>query len=128
MPTAITENIKVSVKAQYEDMYSNPERDKFAFSYEVRIENDGPVPIKLMSRHWYIIDTDLYKREVKGEGVVGEMPVIQPGEVHTYTSWCPLATDIGVMYGYYNFVRLSDQQNFKVRIPLFQMVATYRLN
>ncbi len=128
MPTAVTENIKVSIKARYEEVYSDPDRDKYAFSYDVEIVNDSPYAIQLLSRHWVILDTNLEKREVKGEGVVGETPVMQPGESHRYQSWCPLSTDIGVMYGYYNFIRLSDRHEFKVRIPLFQMVADYRLN
>lgn len=128
MPTAVTENIKVSIKARYEEVYSDPDRDKYAFSYDVEIVNDSPYAIQLLSRHWIILDTNLEKREVKGEGVVGETPVMQPGESHRYQSWCPLSTDIGVMYGYYNFIRLSDRHEFKVRIPLFQMVADYRLN
>lgn len=128
MPTAVTENIKVSIKARYEEVYSDPDRDKYAFSYDVEIVNDSPYAIQLLSRHWIILDTNLEKREVKGEGVVGETPVMQPGESHRYQSWCPLSTDIGVMYGFYNFIRLSDRHEFKVRIPLFQMVADYRLN
>lgn len=128
MPTAVTENIKVSIKARYEEVYSDPDRDKYAFSYDVEIVNDSPYAIQLLSRHWVILDTNLEKREVKGEGVVGETPVMQPGESHRYQSWCPLSTDIGVMYGFYNFIRLSDRHEFKVRIPLFQMVADYRLN
>lgn len=128
MPTAVTENIKVSIKAQYEEVYSDPDRDKYAFSYNVEIVNDSPFAIQLLSRHWIILDTDLEKREVKGDGVLGETPVLQPGESHRYQSWCPLSTDMGVMYGYYNFIRLSDRHEFKVRIPLFQLVADYRLN
>lgn len=128
MPSAITENIVVTVKSVFQEAFSDPDRDKFAFSYRIEILNDSPFSIQLLKRHWFIVDSNLNKREVEGDGVVGETPVLHPGQKHGYESWCPLATDIGLMYGFYTFRRLEDGHEFKVRIPMFQLIPPYRLN
>ena len=126
METAITNGVKVSVRSNYEMEYSNPSQDKFVFSYKVFIENISDKPIQLISRHWYIVDAYLNQREVKGEGVIGEQPVIQPGDTHHYSSWCPLITEMGKMFGTYQMVDLDENKFFEVEIPVFKLIANYR--
>jgi ApaG protein len=81
-----------------------------------------------MSRHWYIFDSNGAKREVEGEGVVGQQPIIEPGHTHEYVSGCNLKTDVGSMKGEYHMVRMLDNANFNVQIPEFYLIAPYRLN
>ena len=126
METAITNGVKVSVRSKYESEYSNPGEDKFVFSYKVIIENLSDDPVQLLSRHWFIVDAYLNQREVKGEGVIGETPIIQPGKSHAYSSWSPLITEMGKMYGTYVMINLSNKDKFEVEIPTFKLIASYR--
>jgi ApaG protein len=126
METAITKGVKVSVKSKYESEYSNPSEDKYVFSYKVIIENLSDDPIQLLTRHWYILDSYLNQREVKGEGVIGEQPIIQPGKCHTYSSWSPLITELGKMFGTYEMQNRSNKEKFQVEIPAFKLIASYR--
>lgn len=128
MVTAITHNIKISVDTSYEDDHSNPANDHFMFAYRITIENLSEYTIQLMRRKWLIFDSSGVEREVEGEGVVGQQPVIQPGEQHVYVSGCQLTTEIGSMKGEYQMLRLADDTVFNVEIPQFELIATYRLN
>lgn len=128
METLITEGIQVSVTTEFQLQHSNPAQRKFVHSYEVTIENKSQYTVQLMRRHWIIKDGFSNVREVKGDGVIGEQPVLQPGQKHTYSSWSPLPTDVGSMKGTYLMVRLSDQHQFEVRVPEFSLVADYKLN
>lgn len=84
--------------------------------------------MQLLSRHWDIFDSNGEKREVDGEGVIGETPVIEPGETYEYNSGCNLLTDMGYMKGYYNMKRLMDDALFKAVIPQFDLVVPAKLN
>ena len=128
MVTKITEGIKVSVETIYQPEYSNPANEHFMFAYRVKIENMGDYSIQLMSRKWTIFDSNGSKRSVEGEGVVGQQPLIEPGENHEYVSGCNLKTDIGTMKGSYEMTRVVDGQKFQVNIPEFQLIAPYKLN
>lgn len=128
METLITEGIQVSVTTEFQLQHSNPAQRKFVHSYEVTIENKSQYTVQLMRRHWIIKDGFSNVREVKGDGVIGEQPVLQPGQKHTYSSWSPLPTDVGSMKGSYLMVRLSDQRQFEVRVPEFSLIADYKLN
>ncbi len=128
MVTEITEGVKVSVETIYQPEYSNPGNEHFMFAYKVRIENLGQYSVQLMRRHWYIFDSNGSHREVEGEGVVGQQPVIEPNQNHEYVSGCNLKTDIGSMKGAYIVKRLVDDAEFEVNIPEFQLVAPYRLS
>ncbi len=128
MVTQITEGVKVSVETVYQSEYSNPAQEHFMFAYKITIENLSDYTVQLMRRHWYIFDSSGTLREVEGEGVVGEQPVIEPGESHEYVSGCNLKTDMGSMKGSYLMRRLMDNQTIRVNIPEFQLVAPYRLN
>jgi ApaG protein len=88
----------------------------------------GEYAVQLRRRHWIIYDSNGTVREVEGEGVVGEQPIIEPGEFHEYVSGCNLKTDMGSMRGSYEMCRLLDNQPLLVNIPEFQLIATHRLN
>ncbi len=128
MVTKITEGVKVSVETIYQPEYSNPVNEHFMFAYRVKIENMGDYTVQLMSRKWSIFDSNGTKRQVEGEGVVGQQPIIEPGENHEYVSGCNLKTDMGTMKGSYEMLRVVDGQKFKVKIPEFQLIALYKLN
>lgn len=128
MVTKITEGVKVSVETIYQPEYSNPVNEHFMFAYRVKIENMGDYTVQLMSRKWSIFDSNGTKRQVEGEGVVGQQPIIEPGENHEYVSGCNLKSDIGTMKGSYEMVRVVDGQKFQVKIPEFQLIALYKLN
>jgi ApaG protein len=128
MVTKVTEGIKISVETQYRDDYSNPHNFHYLFSYKITIENQNEFAVQLMRRHWYINDSSGDYREVEGEGVVGQQPILENGDVYEYESACNLTTDIGTMRGEYLFKRTFDEQIFKVNIPEFKMVVPYRMN
>ena len=128
MVSAKTRGVVVSVEQKYREEYSNVERHLFIFSYHITIENTTENPIQLISRHWYIIDSVGTKREVKGEGVVGEQPVIEPNSSHAYESACDLRAEMGEMHGTYLMKDLITGRSFKVNIPSFQMAVPYKLN
>jgi len=128
MATTITDGVRVSVETVYQPEYSNPGNDHFMFAYRVSIENTGSYAVRLISRHWYIFDSNGAKREVEGEGVVGQQPTIEPGSSHEYVSGCNLKTDMGSMKGEYQMERLMDGMLFDVQIPEFYLVAPYRYN
>jgi ApaG protein len=126
--TQLTHGIKVSVQTSFHNEHSVAENNHYLFSYRICIENKSSAAIQLISRHWYIFDSINERREVEGEGVVGEQPVIMPGEVFEYESACSLTTDIGKMSGSYLIERKLDRTRFEVIIPKFELVAPYRLN
>lgn len=92
--------------------------DQYLYTYNVSITNHSSRPCRLLSRHWIIIDGFGCREDVKGEGVVGDQPVIQPGQTYQYSSYCPLPTPTGNMRGFFNFMD-SDKQSFQVKVPLF---------
>lgn len=128
MKTAITNDVKVSVESFYIEEYSK-KINQFVFAYRVNIENIGNRSIQLLRRHWLIFDAlEPTIREVSGEGVVGEMPVLKAGEQHQYTSWVPLEASMGQMSGSFLMKRLTDDQEFMVTIPSFDLVAPFMRN
>ena len=128
MVTKITDGVKVSVDTIYQPEYSNPINEHFMFAYRVKIENMGEYSVQLMNRHWTIFDSNGTKREVEGEGVVGQQPIIEPGNNHEYVSGCNLKTDIGSMKGSYEMKRIVDGQTFRVNIPEFYLITHFKLN
>ena len=98
------------------------------FSYRITIENKSENTIKLLSRHWDIFDSNFEHREVDGEGVIGEQPVLAPNEIFEYESACSLTTDMGKMKGFYTLLRLVDNTKLQVLIPEFELITLYRLN
>jgi len=108
----------VDVRPQFVPEHSRPEEDKFLFAYTVTIRNTGDVTAQLISRHWVITDAHNKVEEVQGLGVVGEQPVLKPGEAFEYTSGCPIATPVGSMRGTYQCVA-EDGTRFEAPIPEF---------
>lgn len=117
-----TGQIVVRVEPRYVPEHSMPEHERYVFLYTVHIENTGSTPVQLMSRHWVITDGRGHTEHVKGPGVIGQQPVIQPGQTYSYSSFCPLPTPTGNMRGRYFMI---DQptgltpKEFEVTIPLF---------
>jgi ApaG protein len=126
--TTITDGVRVSVETQYQPEYSNPANEHFMFAYKIYIENLSDYTVQLMRRHWHIFDSNGTRREVEGEGVVGQQPVIEPGESHEYISGCNLKTDMGSMKGEYQMLRLMDNALFDVQIPEFYLIAPFKMN
>ena len=112
--------IDVSVTTRYLPEQSQPEQNRFAFSYTVTISNSGGLAAKLTSRHWIITDGELRVEEVRGLGVVGEQPLIRPGETYEYSSGCQLETPVGTMRGNYQMVA-EDGTSFEAEIPEFTL-------
>lgn len=122
MYNEVTREISVSVEPFYVEEQSEPAENRWVFGYRVIIENQGEAPVQLMSRHWRITDGIGRIIEVKGEGVVGEQPMLEPGERFEYTSGTPLATPSGIMTGTYQMLG-EDGLWFDVEIPAFSLDA-----
>lgn len=120
-----TRAIHVTVKPLYLDEQSSPSEDHFVWAYHVRIENNGEETVQLRRRHWSITDANGLVHEVKGTGVVGEQPVLGPGEAFEYTSGTPLATPSGIMVGSYG-MESENGDRFDVAIPAFSLDSPYQ--
>lgn len=114
--------IDVKVATRYLSEQSNPEQDRYAFAYTVTIHNAGEVAAKLLSRHWVITDGDGHVQEVRGAGVVGQQPHLQPGESHTYSSGTVMATQVGTMQGSYQMLA-DDGKHFDATIVPFRLAV-----
>jgi ApaG protein len=128
MVTATTKGIKITVETEYQPAYSSPSQFHFVFTYKITIENRSDQTIQLLRRHWYIHDASRPVKEVEGEGVVGQQPILEPGEVHNYVSGCNLKSGLGKMHGTYTMERIMDGKKFEVKIPEFTMFVPYKLN
>ncbi len=128
MVSKISEGVKISVETYYQPDYSNPVNNEFMFAYKITIENNNSFAVKLLSRHWFIIDSNGSHREVEGEGVVGVQPLINPGEQYQYISGCNLRTEIGKMQGTYLMENCNTKKTFTVTIPSFSMSTPFKLN
>ncbi|PJK29380.1 Co2+/Mg2+ efflux protein ApaG [Minwuia thermotolerans] len=117
---AVTRGVTVRVKPAYLPRQSDPESGRHVWAYEVTIENGGSETVQLLNRHWRITDGHGRVEIVDGPGVVGEQPVLQPGQRHTYASGCPLPTPSGIMVGHYEMVNEKGER-FLVEIPAFSL-------
>jgi ApaG protein len=113
-------HISVSVNTAYLEDQSDPSADRYVFAYTITIANTGTVAAQLISRHWIITDAENVTQEVKGLGVVGEQPLLQPGESFEYTSGTAMATPVGTMHGTYQMVA-EDGNKFDAEIPVFTL-------
>tara|TARA_R110000868_G_scaffold102639_5_gene282693 strand:+ start:1688 stop:2080 length:393 start_codon:yes stop_codon:yes gene_type:complete len=120
----VTRNICVSVRPFYLEEQSAPEEDRFVWAYRVNIENRGEDTVQLLQRHWRITDKFGRLQEVNGPGVVGEQPVLKPGESFEYTSGCPLETPSGIMAGSYE-MGTTGGETFNIEIPAFSLDSPY---
>ena len=119
--------IAVSVVPQYVAEQSDPVRDNYVFAYTITIENVGTVPAQLISRHWVITDASGEVQEVRGLGVVGRQPLLQPGEKFVYTSGCQIDTPVGTMRGSYQLTAVDGRQ-FEAEIPAFTLAVPHVLH
>jgi len=121
---AITHDVRVSVQPFYLEDESDPEEGRYFWAYQVQIENLSKDVLQLKSRRWRITDSQGRTEEVRGEGVIGEQPVIEPGFVFEYTSGAPLRTSSGFMTGHYRMYK-NDGSSFEVEIPAFSLDSPY---
>lgn len=127
MSEAVTDGVRVEVMSRHSPENSRPQNDQWVFEYTVRITNEGPETVQLVSRHWVITDALEHTQEVKGLGVVGEQPVLAPGEYFKYSSWCPLKTATGMMRGTYQMVRANGEE-FEIAIAPFALRARHTVH
>jgi ApaG protein len=120
MYSETTRSIKVTVRPFYLDQHSSPAESHYVWAYHVRIENEGGETVQLRNRHWQITDELGRLQEVRGPGVVGEQPVLQPGQSFEYTSSCPLTTPSGLMVGDYEMETPAGEK-FLIRVPAFSL-------
>lgn len=128
MVQKVTEGVSVTVETFYQPGQSNPLNGEYLFAYRITIENQGSVPIQLLRRHWKIIDSNGSFREIEGEGVVGQQPIIEPGNNYEYVSAANLRSDMGKMHGTYEVQNMYDKKIIIVSIPEFQLVAPFKMN
>ncbi len=128
MVSQITRGIKISVNTSFEGTYFKNYKIHFAFTYEIIIENHSKDSVQLISRHWEIFDSLNDQEVVDGEGVIGKKPVLKPGESHTYSSGCLLASPFGAMRGYFSMVNFTTTRNFRVIVPTFRLSAPFAIN
>jgi ApaG protein len=119
-----TRGVRVIAKPQFLEGQSQPDQGKYVWAYTIVIENHGVESVTLKTRHWIISDGQGGRQEVKGEGVIGEQPVLKPGDSFQYTSGCPLPTPSGIMVGSYGMVGAGGEP-FEVAIPAFSLDSPY---
>ncbi|MBT8221019.1 MAG: Co2+/Mg2+ efflux protein ApaG [Bacteroidia bacterium] len=123
-----TNGVTVAVEMEYAARHSEPAVSNYVFSYHITIINEGMDTIQLLSRHWRIFDAIGDRREVKGDGVIGEQPILKPGDIHRYRSWCPLKSEIGQMRGSFQMINLESKESFDVKIPAFDLLTPAKEN
>jgi ApaG protein len=128
MNQQVTEGVSIMVETFYQPAQSNPINSEYLFAYRITIENQTIYPVKLISRHWHILDSNGTHREIEGDGVVGKQPVIGPGDTYQYTSAVNLRSDVGKMYGSYLMENLFNKKKLRILIPEFRLIAPAKLN
>lgn len=130
MPFSIqtTAGIKIRVEPGYRDDLTQIENRSFIFNYKVIVTNTNAFDVQLLHRDWYIFDSLNEIRIVSGEGVIGQQPILKPGETFEYSSGCDLNSELGFMKGYYTFKRMDDGELFRVTVPLFNLEYPAKLN
>lgn len=123
----LSDTINVHVKTRYLSEQSRPDQSRYVYAYTITIANNGPSPTQLISRHWIISDEKDQIKEIKGPGVIGEQPVIQPGKSHTYSSGVVMETAVGTMAGSYQMQTL-DGEHFDATIPTFTLIQPSKLH
>ena len=128
MITGLTCGVKISVESLYRKDLSNVENSMFFFNYRIVMENLNSYKVQLVSRYWFIFDSLNPAKEVSGDGVVGEQPILDPGQKHVYVSGCDLNSEVGYMRGYYIFERLDTKERFRVEVPKFELYSKLKMN
>jgi ApaG protein len=124
---AVTRGVRVRVQSKYDPKRSSPGAQQWYFPYTITITNEGDETVQLMTRHWFITDGNNRVHEVRGPGVVGDQPVLNPGESYTYTSGCPLGTPFGLMEGTYQMVT-GGGEPFDAKIAPFELGQPYSVH
>lgn len=127
MSDTTTRGIRVQVESFYDEDRSAPQENYYFFAYRVTISNVGEEPAQLVSRDWIITDATGYQQQVQGPGVVGEQPLLDPGESFEYTSFCPLSTPVGAMHGTYRMM-LESGESFDAVIAPFSLAVPHAVN
>ncbi|WP_374763105.1 Co2+/Mg2+ efflux protein ApaG [Yunchengibacter salinarum] len=120
-----TDGVRVAVQSYFLEDQSEPDTGQYVWAYRIRLHNERPTPVQLLTRHWIITNGLGEEHEVKGEGVIGEQPVIDPGEAFVYTSGTPLDTPTGFMRGSYG-MRAEDGSRFTVTVPTFSLDSPFQ--
>jgi len=128
MQSLITKGVQISVETYYQPDYSQPFQHEYMFAYRISLNNQNPFSIQLLRRQWYIFDSNGDRREVEGEGVVGQQPILKAGESFQYVSGCNLKSEMGKMWGFYTLLNTYNNEEFRADIPEFQMVAPMKLS
>ncbi len=128
MVQQVTEGVSITVETFYQPAQSNPLSSDYLFAYRITIENLSTMPIKLLRRYWNIVDSNGSYRQVEGDGVVGQQPIIEPGDSYQYVSAANLKSDMGKMYGTYQMENLYNKRLITVAIPEFQLIAPFKMN
>lgn len=112
----------------FEGTFFKNHKIHFAFNYHITIENHSKDSVQLTTRHWEIFDSLNDMETVDGEGVIGKKPVLKPGETHTYSSGCLIASPFGAMRGWFNMINFTSTRSFRVAVPTFKLSAPFALN
>lgn len=128
MSDTVTRNVRIQVRPRYVPEQSDPDKGQWLFAYHITIRNEGEQPVQLLSRHWVITNGEGKAEEVRGPGVVGYQPLLQPGEEFQYTSGCPLDTPVGTMHGEFNMVLPASGETFDACIEPFRLAVPSALN
>jgi len=128
MTSLITNGIKISAETFYLDNISKPSKNEFLFNYKITIENLSANTVKLLKRKWKVKDAYGNISIVRGEGVVGKQPIIEPNRLHQYISGWQLNTEVGFMSGLYYMEKIIDNSIIEVVIPKFKLITPFKLN
>lgn len=128
MSDTTTRGIRIVARSEYEPERSSPREGQYFFSYRIRIANLGDAAAQLLSRRWIITDDEGKVQKVEGPGVVGETPVLEPGESFEYASFCPLETPVGTMEGHYVMRVVGTDERFEARIDPFTLAVPGAVN
>jgi ApaG protein len=123
---AETDGVLVRVEPQFLAQQSDPDENRYVWAYTIEIVNCSPETVQLISRFWRIMDENGLTQEVRGPGVVGKQPVLEPGESFTYTSACPLGAPSGVMVGTYSMLRVGGGEAFDIAVPAFPLDSPHQ--
>ena len=128
MSDTITRGVRITVRPRFVPEQSDPTNGQWLFAYHITIRNQGTQAVQLLSRHWIITNGEGHVEEVRGAGVVGYQPLLQPGEEFEYTSGCPLTTPVGTMHGEFNMVVPESGEKFDAKIEPFRLAVPRVLN
>lgn len=125
MNSLITHGIKITVQTKYDSEGSKPSQGRFIHAYHIVIENLSSKTVQLLKRRWNITSSSGITRIIEGDGVVGQQPILEPFDIHEYTSWCPLTTTLGKMKGAFLMQDIKSHDTFEITVPEFQLIADF---